>query len=66
MKRRYEVVFLASAAVLMTGILLVFAFSLAEAVTPLLWTCRALMVIGPAVVFMSAGNFCRSRNSHAA
>lgn len=62
MKRRHEIVFLASAAVLTTGILLVFAFSLAEAVTPLLWTCRALMVIGPAVALTSAGNLRRARS----
>jgi hypothetical protein len=59
-KRRQEIVFLASAAVLLSGILLVFAFSLAEAVTPLLWTCRALTIIGPAVVFSNTRNLRRA------
>jgi hypothetical protein len=61
-ERQQEIVFLASAAVLLTGILLVFAFSLAEAVTPLLWTCRALTIIGPAVVLTNARNLRRSRS----
>jgi hypothetical protein len=63
MKYRHDIVFLASAAVLLTGILLVFAFSLAEAVTPLYWTSRALTIIGPAVAIVSARDVCRSRRA---